>query len=1105
MNYCHNCMSQLEIGSCVCPYCGHDNEMSHNPVDTLRDGTILNGKFLAGHILGRGGFGITYLGYDLTLRVKVAIKEYFPSGVGFRLPNSNQVHPSTTLTTPDDFEKGCNEFQSEAITLASFNSPNIVRVREYFRENGTAYIVMDYIEGNTLTKEIENCGGKIPWQRVLDLFKPLILELDKLHEKHLIHRDIKPDNLKLVKDGKNGGEHLVLLDFGSARSFVSAEITQTHTAMVTPGYAPAEQYSRRSRQGAYTDVYALCATMYALITGSVPPDANDRLLGAAELQPLSSFGLHIPPSIENALVHGLAMRSADRTQSMHELYEELIIGRKVDAREGDYQNAIRLMQEGTEESLQKASELLEKASGWKDADRLTSVCRNRVEDLRQQAIYEKAEQAIRVGTKNSYKEALRLYEEIRGYKDADRKAALCRKELRAGTGIWIVLAVVLFAAACAGYFLLRPKGTEELDASSQTQTALVVMQTEVKGTKEAFSTGQTKTVEAADRQATQEVIALTQTKLAEESKMLQATQTKAIQPTSTPIRKPVSTNTPQMTETSINISEVFTLGHQAFEEKDYAKALPLLRQAAEAGNADAMVDLGRMYARGLGIEENDTQAVSWFRKAAEQNHAGGQYWMGVMYRFGEGVTRDYTQAYEWYLKAADQNYANAQYAIAQFYEYGDYNLPQDYTKAYEWYKKAADNGSDGALVALGQMYEYGRGFEKDEKRALEFYKKAADHGSDFAMIQIGSLYKSQKSFSNAEKWYLKAIEQQGPNSAYAEYNMGNLYSDYYFNENASEAVKEANYEKSRKWYLKAAEDGADYAWEILGNIYLFGFDNAQQSYETALYYYQQGAEAGDANCMMDIAEMYYRGYGVPVSYERTIEYLGAAVEKEHYGACLQLGLLYEYGIGVAKDLTEANRLYRYVVEHGDNYIIDAAQKLLDGNRKNIPSYIDSLYQELLRRISLDSYQLFRKDIGTLSDRYVLMDLDGNSSDELVIGSAHYIESIYKIKNENMEDILKNLEDNNYDFNPKYTLCKNYIIQKKDYLSGHSGISSYTSYYRYTGNGFSFIEAIVESKSYDYYHSTSSEISLSGQKLDFYGRKAIEERYPEMDLNWIMLK
>ena len=320
LNICYGCMKKLQEGQHVCPSCGYDNSSRQNQDDLLPEGTVLFRKYLIGKVIGRGGFGVTYLGYDLDLEIKVAIKEYFPIGVCVRTTQSFNVVTASAVADTSAFSKGCEVFLDEARTLAKFNSPYIVHVRDFFREHGTAYIVMDYVEGTTLKAEMRKNGGRLPAERVISLMEPLIAQLDELHEKSIIHRDIKPENLILVKDRK--GEHLVLLDFGAARAYVSNE-TKTMTGVVTQGFSPLEQYSQKSRQGPYTDVYALCATMYNAITGAIPPPAIERNIDDTPLKPISEYGIPIKKSAEVAILHGMALRSADRTQTMEQLLKEL--------------------------------------------------------------------------------------------------------------------------------------------------------------------------------------------------------------------------------------------------------------------------------------------------------------------------------------------------------------------------------------------------------------------------------------------------------------------------------------------------------------------------------------------------------------------------------------------------------------------------------------------------------------------------------------------------------------------------------------------------------------------------------------------------------------
>ena len=316
-------MEPLQPGQVICPRCGYDNSYYHNGESFLREGMILNGKYMVGRFLGKGGFGITYLGVDLNLRIKVAIKEYFPGTICTRSDSLKPVQVFNDAVGNEGFQKGRRVFFQEAQTLAMFNSRSIAHIREFFNENSTSYIVMDYVDGIGLDAAIRKNGGRLPWQKVIRLSKGLMPELDMVHRKNLVHRDIKPQNIKIVADPYTGEERMVLLDFGSARSFVSSEVTGTYTTVLTPGFAPIEQYQRKSHQGPFTDVYGLCATMYTAITGTVLPPSPDLILGETKIEPFERFALNIPAGIEKAIMHGLEPRSRNRPQTMRALLDEI--------------------------------------------------------------------------------------------------------------------------------------------------------------------------------------------------------------------------------------------------------------------------------------------------------------------------------------------------------------------------------------------------------------------------------------------------------------------------------------------------------------------------------------------------------------------------------------------------------------------------------------------------------------------------------------------------------------------------------------------------------------------------------------------------------------
>ena len=317
-NLCINCMREMKSQTGVCEHCGFDERKYDFPQHHMRPFTILAGKYLIGKAIGEGGFGITYIGIDLELEARVAIKEYYPQGAAARDNRTNDgTVRSYSENTRTFFEEGREKFINEARTIAKFRElPEIVGVIDFFRENQTAYIVMEYLDGQTLKQYLKANGGKIQVDELLRMMKPLISSLGKIHSQGLIHRDISPDNIMLMKDG-----NIKILDFGGARDFISQN-GKSLSVMVKHGYAPEEQYRSHGDQGPWTDVYALCATMYRCITGKIPPEALDRLY-KDELKPISSFGVNCPKYIEEVILKGLSVRKDGRYQSMEELYDAL--------------------------------------------------------------------------------------------------------------------------------------------------------------------------------------------------------------------------------------------------------------------------------------------------------------------------------------------------------------------------------------------------------------------------------------------------------------------------------------------------------------------------------------------------------------------------------------------------------------------------------------------------------------------------------------------------------------------------------------------------------------------------------------------------------------
>lgn len=282
----------------------------------LSYGTILHDKYWIGEAIGEGGFGITYVGQDQTLDLKVAVKEYYPTNLVNRNHTSSARITANVGAAEEIFSKGKENFLKEARILAKFSAePNIVCVRDFFEENNTAYIVMDYLEGITLKEYVEQTG-RMSFEKAYEILSPIMKALDKVHSQGLIHRDISPSNIMILND-----RQVKLLDFGAARDFSNLD-GRSLSVMLKPGYAPEEQYRTKGLQGPWTDVYAICATMYKMVTGMTPEDAMNRVF-EDELKRPSGFGCHITSDEENVLLKGMSVNHRDRYPDMGTLQRAL--------------------------------------------------------------------------------------------------------------------------------------------------------------------------------------------------------------------------------------------------------------------------------------------------------------------------------------------------------------------------------------------------------------------------------------------------------------------------------------------------------------------------------------------------------------------------------------------------------------------------------------------------------------------------------------------------------------------------------------------------------------------------------------------------------------
>lgn len=321
MHRCLGCMKEYKEEYQVCPFCGYEVGTPPKEAYHMVPGTLLAGRYTIGKVLGFGGFGVTYIGYDTVLNRKVAIKEYLPSEFSTRVPGQIEVTTYEGERT-EQFASGLGKFLEEAAMLAKLQTANgVVQIYNSFKENATAYIVMEYLEGKTLKSYLEE-KEKLSVEEAKDILHPIVIALKDVHELGILHRDIAPDNIFLTNDGK-----VKLLDFGASR-FATTSHSKSLSVIIKQGYAPVEQYRSRGDQGTWTDVYSLAATFYKMVTGITPEDAMERV-EKEELKKPSKLGIDIPKNVENAIMNALNIKIEDRTQNVEIFEKELYRDEKV--------------------------------------------------------------------------------------------------------------------------------------------------------------------------------------------------------------------------------------------------------------------------------------------------------------------------------------------------------------------------------------------------------------------------------------------------------------------------------------------------------------------------------------------------------------------------------------------------------------------------------------------------------------------------------------------------------------------------------------------------------------------------------------------------------
>lgn len=334
-NQCMGCMSFYDNKYDVCPVCGYSKETESTELFHIDPGTILMNRYVIGRALGYGGFGVTYIGWDKKLNRKVAIKEYLPSEFATRMIHSKDLILPNDQKQKKQYIDGMKKFVEEGQRLAALGEiDGIVSMYDSFEANNTAYIVMEYLEGETLSDYLIR-EEKIDEKKAINLMMPVLEALEKVHQKGIIHRDIAPDNIFVIRD-EEGKEKVKLIDFGAAR-FASTSHSKSLTVVIKKGYSAEEQYRSNGEQGVYTDVYSVAAVMYKMVTGIVPPDAFERRTAIETkkkdiLDEPGKYNRNLSDSFVTAILNAMNVKREDRTPTIAEFEEELVSFEKVKRR-----------------------------------------------------------------------------------------------------------------------------------------------------------------------------------------------------------------------------------------------------------------------------------------------------------------------------------------------------------------------------------------------------------------------------------------------------------------------------------------------------------------------------------------------------------------------------------------------------------------------------------------------------------------------------------------------------------------------------------------------------------------------------------------------------
>jgi TPR repeat protein/serine/threonine protein kinase len=725
---------------------------------------LLADRYYIGRILGQGGFGVTYMAWDSKLERAVAIKEYFPKDQCSRLMDRVTLRPNGG-DKQEQYLYGLRGFLEEARSLAHFSShPNVVSIIDHVEANGTAYLIMGYLEGVTLKSYLEDPrnGGRVSFATALQILMPVMDALREVHARGMLHRDVSPDNIYLTRQGQ-----VKLIDFGAARHAIG-EHSQTLSAVLKPGYAPEEQYRSKGKQGPWTDVYAVSATMYRCITGKLPPTSIDRMM-EDELEPPSRYCQDLPPQMEAVLLKGMAVRAPQRFEDVGQLQQALT--QREPQREAQRETPPPPPPQGPQQ--QPMPQYAGAHSILPPPPRSSRT-------------------GLWIGVSSLILVVLILGGFVVRYFMIQNEAELGEKLFKTHE----------YAAAL-------PHLTSAAEAdNAKAEMYLGIEYLNGFGVSKNYTVARTWLEKAAAENQGRAMNALgllyrngwAVTKDEEQARMW--------------FEK--AANAGEF-RAFTNLGDLYEAGanrDHAKAEEWYKKGLDACTNAAVIGHDPvAMGTLGNMYHNGIGTTQDLGKAKDWYERGAAEGDETSMAGLGNAYFYAEGTPKDDTEAYKWYQKAAGQGNAFAMYMLGVLYEdaNGRSQIKADPAAAREWYLKAAEKGDSGGMYNAGRAYYYAIGGSRDYSQAMAWYEKAAEAGSAEAMNELGVMHVrgegTDRDYAKARQWYEKAADA-GNTTA-----MENMAKVFVYGLGVAKDTCTALH-----WYEKAARAGSDSAKKTVAEV-----------------------------------------------------------------------------------------------------------------------------------------------------------------------------------------------------------------------------------------------------------------------------------------------